>query len=584
MIALEISTLTSITGFANVEPFIYEVRPGGVVYASYWMDIFLMPDESRAYNIIINAFIRDFTNKYNQVDSLADCRAVEGSFFWSEDQILNVHFEHDYDSWNADYQYGAFSGFCDKEVMYLDDQEYLPILKSSPSVAQSQDIQNYDKLSFISGSAVVSNGSMIVQGKPVGIVDYFINANIYGNDAFLYYYPDNKLDEFGNGDRSNLVRVGSFYVEDYDFTLQKLTFKLQDKRKAGNVSIPTDKFTQTEIQGDVIPLMYGNVRESRAIALNSETTSGDVDYRVALILTILGTVQVDIDGIWTTKTAINVDLPTGTFSLASADGRDSNGSLRSCKVLEPTGIAITNIADIMVDLNERYSGVSFLSSFYNTTEWATEKVGLKNGGVVFDSEIKLYDAIRILQNGSNIGFRYEINTENKRTFRIDDPERVKSFRITPEDIQNRNLMPVKSKSKLVFANIDVKFDKSYDSGRYLFTNNDDFSESVKQNYRELDSLSVETILNNKTDADERALNDATRFSIVPRVMSLILKGEEFLELRILDTGDIEATPDFADADTEVITGRDYFGFIEGKVIGIKPNLKDVTNTIQLEIL
>jgi hypothetical protein len=662
MIILEVSTLNSISSFANVQPFLYEFMPGRVTYASWWSSVFGMDDGSRSSPTIVQAFIRDLIIKYNEASTFSNCKSQEGSFFWDNDspnQRLYVHFEHEYEGWNALYQYGTFAGFSDKELVYLDEQEYLPIIESTPNVAQSQDIDNYNKLKFMTGNAVLKNTSIIESGKRVGLVDYFINANVYGNDAFLYYYPDSKLDSFGNGDRSELIRVGSFFIDDYDYDLQKFTFKLQDKRKANNVKILSDKFTEQEIQGDPIPLMYGQVREAEAIITNSEIITGDVNYRAALILTSIGTIEVNIDDIWTVQTPSSLNLSTGEFSLSqygdvgtsatiSDNGnnkvritstgdfanskvdqkvncvftsdyddaiytiivatsnyidinlefssaiptvtasvfngaRNSSGSPRDCRLLNPVGVVISKISDIIIDLNLRYLGDVYNSDNYNIPEWTTETAFLTSGGIVFKEQIYLHDAVRILQNGSNVGFRYEIDASNKRTIRIDDPDRVKTGWIYNVDIQNIDTLPVKSNSSLVYANVEVKHSQSFNSGRFLTVDNDDFRDQVLRDYKEQDTKTIETVLNNATDANSRAAYEALKVSKIPRIITLVLSGEDSLKIRILDTRDVEATPGEADIDTLTIEGRKYLGFIEGKVVGIAPDLKQVKNTIQLQI-
>lgn len=585
MIVLEVSKLTSIEGFANMQPFVYEVRPGGVQLATFWTGTFGVQDESRNFSIVITSFLRAFNVKYNVVNSFNDCVIQEGSFYWDNtNQILYIHFEHNQEGLTDTYETGSFQGFSDSGLLYLDSQEYSPLIESVPSIAQQQDIINYDLPAYINGSVVLNNR---LYNSRSGQLDTFILQNIYGNNATLYYFPDNKITFPNSGDRNYLVPLAPLYVEDYDISLQNIDLRLQDRRKSDNVSIPTDKFNYPNMgdqNGEVIPLMYGQVREAKAICTNPEITTGVVNYRVALLLTVLGTVQVNIDDLWTTVTPDSSALSTGEFVLSSSNGRNTNGSVRECRVLLPTGIAITYTTDIIKDLYLRYKGLAFISSNFDTTEWATEEVGLSTGGVVFDSEIKLFEAIRVIQNGSITGFRFEINANGLRTFRLDDPNRVTVGRVTPVDIANRDDMPVTTDSDQVFADVVVSFNKSFNSGRYERVTNNDYSQSVLARYRDQKTLNVETILNNSTHADTRALNDSTKFKDIPQIMTLELMGDNFLPIRIYDIFDIEATPDFADADTSTIIGREYYGFKKGKVIAIDPDIKNVTNTVQFQLL
>ena len=239
---------------------------------------------------------------------------------------------------------------------------------------------------------------------------------------------------------------------------------------------------------------------------------------------------------------------------------------------------------MIIDLNQRVIGASFNNSNYDVTEWEQEETSLSSGGWVYDEQLKLFDAIKLVQNGSIIGFRYEIKPDGRRTIRIDDPNRNAIGRIESVDFRNRNELPVSTDAQLVFAEIKIKYNKSFNSGKFLSVDNNDFSETVKENNKQQNRNTSETMLNNETDANTRALNDATRFSVVPEILSGDLMGKEFLDLRIFDILNLEITPGFADADNDTIIGREYYGFKKGKVIAIDPDSKKIVNNVKFQIL
>jgi hypothetical protein len=670
MTILEVTSLSDIEGFANEQPFIYSVKPGGLELATFWTSTFGAPDESRDYSIVISSFIRGFDTEYIPVVSFNDCVIQEGSFYWDNtNQILYIHFEHDQEGWTDTYQTGTSSGFSDNGMLYIDGLGYDPLIESVPSIAQQQDIANYSLPAFVNGSVILNNNSLTLAGETTGALDRFIIENVYGNSAKLYYYPDDKITVPNEGDRNYLVPLAALYVEDYDISLQEIDFRVQDIRKSDNIIIPQETFNTTdypnigEVAGEAIPLMYGQVREAKAIITNEDITSGNVTYRVALLLTVLGTVQVYIDELWTTVSTASVSLSSGefqvseygdigttsvisdngnglvritksgqftntlpnqyancvfsatydnaTYEILTVDGsgnyididlafttavptvtasvynaaRNPNGSVRECRVLLPTGIAITYTSDVIKDLYLRYKGLAFITSNFDTTEWGVEEAALTSGGYVFEDQVELFEAIRIVQEGSVIGFRFEILPTGQRTFRIDDPDRAVVGRVEPVDIRNRTTMPVTTDSDQVFAEVVVKFNRSFNSGRYQRTTDNTFSESVLARYRQQNRLTVpDTMLNNSTDAETRALTDATRFSEIPKIMTLELMGGDFLPIRIFDIFDIEATPDFANADTQTIIGRNYYGFKKGKVIAVDPDIQRQINTVQFKLL
>jgi len=239
---------------------------------------------------------------------------------------------------------------------------------------------------------------------------------------------------------------------------------------------------------------------------------------------------------------------------------------------------------LILTLNERFLGIEYLASNYDTTEWEAEEIGLTSGGWVYDEEIKLYEAIRIVQSGSAVGFRYEILADGRRTIRIDDNARASSGRIEPVDILNRDEMPVTTDSDQVFASVEVRYNKSFNSGRFITETNSDYQEEVRARFKQLNTLQVDTLLNDQTDAEDSAAARALRFKEIPEIMTLSLLCKDFLTLRIYDIQDIEATPDFADADTQIITGRQYYGFKKGKVISVSPDLRKAVNTVQFQLL
>lgn len=586
MTIVDVAQKIDVSGMSPVSPNVYEIRPVNKTLADFWITTFGASDESTNKRVLIIGFNRSSAAKFTRATSYNDMVSLEASFYWDNaDQILYVHLEHDQGPFSDGYQYSVAFGFSDSGIVYIDDIEYRPLILSVPSFAQQQDLQDYDQLSFISGSIQLNN-----HGRPDGELDSFITEDVYGNDAFIYSLDDTLINSTGNALRSDLEGIAAVYIEDYDISLQSIDLRIQDVRKAQDITIPIATFTADDYPdiddatGDVIPLMYGTVREAKAIPTNDVTISGDVYYRVAILLTDLGTVQVNIDDIWTTVTPSSIQLPAGEFILSSSDGRDTNGAIRDCRVLLPEGIPVTYSSDIIIDLNERFLGLPFVDSFYDTVEWIAEQVSLSTAGWVFDEEITLFNAIKLVQNGSSAGFRYEINPTGQRTIRINSNERGRSTRIESVDILNRGVMPVSTDSDLVFAKVVVSYDKSFNSGKFKKVTNDDYELSVRNRYNSQKSLPSETMLNNQNDAETRALNDAVQFNTIPSIMKLDLMGKGFLSLRIFDIIDVEATPDFADADTGVIVGRQYYGIRRAKVLQIDPNTKLNTNKVSLQLL
>ena len=560
----ELGLTRNASGFVNVSPFVFTLKPAAFQLADYWTTIFGAADESNNLTVRVKGFTRSTTTHYTSVNSLVDCQSTEQSFYFDfENQDLYVHFEHDQTPLTDDYQYAITSGYTDSVgVVYIDDIEYLPLVQSIPPVQQQASIVGYDKQAYIDGTVVLSNAN--------GIMNFLIEENVYGNDATLLYLDDNDTPI-----NSNMVYLASFYIEDYDFTRQAVSINVQDKRKAENPTIPENTYSgyadmSDSFIGDPIPLAYGLIREIPCTPLNGEAV-GNVDFRACESLTSFGTVQVLIDDVWTTKTATVSALATATFTLASADARETSGAVRKVKLVSPIGEVVTYASDVIKALNLRALGIPFVSSFYDLTEWAAEEISLETIGILIDKERPLADWIKDIQGGANIGFRYEITPEGLRTIRVRDNSRASSGLIPLVSIFNSDILPVDTDSDTVYAEVKVQYGKSYQSGRTLSVLNNDYYDSVVADYKQRGRLTVPTFLTTEAHANDRADNDALDFSEIRPNATIRVVGAEYLGLKIYEVYTVEL-------------GDDYFGTRDAIILAIAPEGRTQTNILQVRLL
>ncbi|KKN63350.1 hypothetical protein LCGC14_0502980 [marine sediment metagenome] len=580
MIISEISKYYESEAQTNVAPFIYQQQPATHVTAPYWIDIFGAADESILFNMYINDFIRDYYNNYSEVNSLLDCIDTEQSFFWlSTSYILYNHYEHDYSPFTDNYyEYGRAFGFNNKFPIYIDDVFYDALMKTIPSIAQQQDLVNYEKLAGMTGSIEYANTE--------GQFDEFIDTDITGTKNRLYYLD--AIYGIENYTRSQLVSLASYFIEDDSISLNKYSTDLQDLRFKQNIEIPIETFNTTEYPDikdsyvdNIIPLLYGQVRRSEAIPIDGELGTGnDINFRQALILTSLGTVQVEIDDQWTTKTPTATNLTLGEFTLAEVDGRKANGEPYNCRVVDSIGIPNTYSSDIIIDMNERFINVSYNNSLYDISEWESEEIQLESIGIVFNKPVKLYEAIRMVQAGSNVGFRYEIAADGRRTIRIDDPDRTPVEYIIRNQIKGIIESSIETNKKLLSAIVKVKYSKDYNSDKYLSVTNSDYQNVVLEKYREQPTVEIETDLITQVQAEARAELYASRFSNMPRIVPLNIMGIDYYTLRIYDVIEAELTLEFVNADTGEIKGdREFFGVWKIQVLSIDPDFANQGNNI-----
>lgn len=337
MLVFELSVPTLSPAFKSVRPFIFSLTPGVWATAAYWTTAFGAPAESSIETMYIASFTRDGINRYASVASYALCLATEQSFYWDNtNQVLYVHMEHDQFPIGPVWQYGKTYGYCKERSIYIDNIFYAPLIESIPSLEQSQDLEAYDALNFMSGSVILKNQN--------GYIDWMLENQPFGFDCQIASFEDVKgVDVYT---RSDLTYRAALYVEKPSFTLQKTTLNLQDRRKAQNIKVPTELFNATDYP-DIddseidkpIPLLYGSVRAVTPIRTNGKTESGIVSYRIAQSISTMGTVQVkktvNDQEVWVTVATDSVTLETGEFTLSDAVGRDASNNPYDVRVLNP---------------------------------------------------------------------------------------------------------------------------------------------------------------------------------------------------------------------------------------------------------
>lgn len=579
------------SAFKNERPFVWSFVLGEWATAPYWTEAFGAPAESVSESLFVNSFKRDGINRYNKAASYALMLATEQSFFWDSTSpaTLYFHIEHDQDILSHTWQYGKTFGFSKERGLYIDDIFYSPIIDSVPSLAQSQDLEAYDEPAFIDGSVALNSAN--------GDLDWMIDTLPMGFECALAYL---KISGKSRGyTRSELNYLAALYVEDVAFKLSQTTLTLQDRRKAQNINVPTELFS-TDDYPDLedsnvdkpIPLLYGTVRYATPVLVNGSADSGDVEYRLAQVLTSLGTVQVkktvNDEDTWVDVTPSSIDLTTGSFVLSSSSGRDDNDNPYDCRVCNPVN-SIANPVDIIIDLNEHYTGAKFIDGEYDVDECNFAKAELVDIGIFIDSQAELYSIIQTIQGGSNIGFRYEFNSSGERTIRLDDWDREESFFIHREDIVSLEDIEISTDVDLLGASIKVKYAKDYtdgdDDAAYLSVVDTSKQKTVQLAYGQNPQLEFETLLQTEALASACALLKAEKYSVPRKIVSFEIMGSDLLTLRIYDVGKIELTAAHYDADNNFITdGRKWAGVWKAIILSIEPDESGETNKITAALI
>jgi len=522
-----------------IAPFVFALHVSNLPTAAWWQDVFGIT-QGATETIKIRDVIRAATVNYDEQSTLQDCLDQEQSFYYDfSNQYLYIHYEHDHCNYTDDYEYGRVRGFSKGRPVHLDGIYYEPFVQSVPSLSRKQDVINQERLSFMTGTVVFNNED--------AVLDDLINYPIYGNMLFLYWLTEIKHVFDYSSATADIKELMALYVQDYDFTLRSVSLRVQDPRKSRNIKIPDDYFTIADYPDIAdkyidkpIPLAYGTIRMSDGIPVNGDAGSGTITFRQAVTLTSLGTVYVENDdGDWISVSPASTNLTDGEFTLSEANGRKSSGDPRNCKISGSVGIEIDTVADIIVDLHERYLGIIFNDSNYDTAEWELESAHLSTVGVLFDKHIELYEAIRQLQAGANKTFRFDFLPDGRMSIRVNDWDRSPAGFITREDIQDIHILSVKTDSSLLAADIEIEYAQDYSSSEYLSERDTSKRASVIKTYRQQPLQTFTTLLPTRELAAERASWEAERLSVIHGIVQVTLMDQQYIDMRIYDMIQIE---------------------------------------------
>ena len=545
---------------------------------------FWIPDPATLAVNFIKSVLIDYDTPLPPVASIAALSA-EPSFYWDNDnKLLYIRLE-DFDPPGLhNVSPGLIQGFSNRGVVYVDDLYYAPLLISAPRLGIQQDLQGETKLTFFTGNVELSNTG--------GDLDELKDDPVYGNDLFIAHLDDDDVDAEGVATRTDLQYLASLYVEDYGIGLQRMVLRVKDRRAAQNIEILIDRFSADDYPdinetyiGQVIPLLYGQVREIPAIPLSDPAGAGAVDYRVASVMTVLGSVYTLQAEVWTSVAPTESDVATGTFTLAEIDGRNAAGGLFDCKVVDPVGVPVTYASDVIKDLFDRMLGVTYNSSNYDTTEWEAEETGLTTVGLAITKPTKLYDVIGDLSAGANVVVRFEFLPTGERTIRLDDWSRAVSLHVPVVDILKATAIEVDTDTDLLAATVVVEYARSYVTDVMLRHEDTSQQETVLNKYRQQPTLTTPTHLINSTHAALRADYDIERFTDVHGLVVLDLMGAQYLALRIYDVLTVELGYGEFDLDLGTFTGdREFYGIQKAQVIGVDPDFEAETNKVRVVLI
>lgn len=560
MTIVELTRYFTLRSFTVYSAFVVRCLPARRSTADWWTVAFGADGDDSTLEMNISAIVQNPNVFYMGAMSLKDCLEQPLSFYWNgEEQELFIHLSPHIMPTIDSFSSGATTGYTDRDVAYIDDVLYIPLLKSIPSLAQQADLKEYSQMAFIAGSVDLINSG--------GQFDYIIDDAIHNNDVFIYHLKNNKLTTHYS--RSELVRLADLYVENYTFNLSQFTIDVQDKRKAMNAQL-----LDIDDDGKPYPLLYGSIAAAKATVVDDSGVP--VVYRLAKHMTSLGTVQCLGEYGWTNAPVISSDLEAGTFTVSAIYARSpgngigaDNGSVLECRLIGPEGIPNTSAADVIRDMNHRLLGIEYTSSNYDIDNWQVAESWLSPIGVLYTSQQEIYAAIADIQNACNLGFRYDIGSDGLRRIIFDDWTKDPVAHVPWHQIKDNLTLTARSDSTLLAASVVVKWGHDYYEDAWSTITDASAFDQVAMLYRQTPTMEIETFLTSGASAEQRAAFAVSRFSNVLVTCELTISGDEWFSLAIYDIITIELSTE----------SRRYFGRWRAQILSVDPQLDALTTKI-----
>ena len=561
--------------------------------ATFWSDTFGVTEPLTDRTVITGVVYENNVN-YSAKDSLSDCFGDDQSYFWDQgDQILSIHYNMthriDYNALNFDY--GISIGLTDDKIRYFENRPFMPFLIDFPRIEVLVDKFNYDQMSFIVDTMTMDNRT--------GFFNQFKNTPIYGNKVLI------KTGEEGDS-YTDLVERAVYFVDDYNFSATNFSVDIQDVRKTASAQVPNKILSVVDYPnlgdtaiGRTVPFAYtpsaGFTRDVEGLLVNEQAISAsvypDFVFLEVLVGSSLSDIEVyikDADDVWIEQTSgVTVNWSTGVVTVNGA--RTLSGSTYSAFPVKANvrGVDNTYASDIIKDVNSRFLGYEYDSSNYNTEEWEIEQEYLEPISLFMANTKDVYEWMREVQSLSSVGFRYTNTANNKRTIRVDNPNRDSVATVQAVQVVNPEEVIAESNREDVYNKIYIGYDKS------VLNNTAPREENIEYFVESFATYKIESLYNKISGlltqelAFNRASLQAEDYYQIHKVFELELIGSQFLDLKIYDIIEVNIS-----LQTKVITwtetgietaifGDEYFGLVRGQIVSTRPNYTLQTNTIRL---
>ena len=503
---------------------------------------------------------------YIKVDSLAELRLQEGSFYYViATTALYFHFpgwEWPTGIYSVDrIIVGQTTGFRTQldsiTGAYINGVEYQPRIKSVLAISKSKDPLFWGINRYQGGTVTLDNAD--------GFFDNYKSMKIYRQ-------PGRILLGFDGLAYADYRVVYSGNVDSYTWDFEKFNIKLQDPRKFLSIQIPRNTLTKSAYpyldDGNVDamkPIAYGSVRNAELICLNE--TEAAANFTFLLMDTefhaVTSVSEVRVDGVLLASSHWTLNAAAGTLSIPSAYCVDDLTNITADFI----GANIINSLAIVKDIIDNYGGIEFISTNYNMLEYNTTQAQARNCGLYLKDPKEISKIIENCCIASDVCFM--VQDDGLFSARIYDTDRIPVKTIyTDEWIEP----PVLSLDEGQFlSSVIIKYNKDQKEGKFYQYLNDTYESDVVYNYRSYNQKTFETILVNESDAIAKS---ESIMELSKNITEVITRktGCQNIELSLMDF--IVAAP------STRVGGVEFWGIYE--VLGITKNLEQFHVELKLK--
>lgn len=423
---------------------------------------------------------------FSEVDSLADLRITEQSFFYEPSSTkLYVHFDEFEPPLNKEIVAGVVTSFNYGEDSVTGSvfggKQSEPRLKNVPTIKKSIDPTYFGLHKYQSGTIEANNED--------GYFDDWRQRNLFGQAARILVGND-------GDDYEDYTQLFSGFIEDDERDWESFSVTIQDLRKSLTQKVATNKFDQTTYPylsdsdvDAVIPVVYGKVFGVKPVCTNQEQSTSSYVFKLCdtTYNSIASINEVRVLG--TVKTPTSYSLTNGTITLSSAQITDADGNKLFDDVRVDFTMTITNGVDIIKDLMYRYDGKSYISSFWDVTEVNAAQVDSVNTSLYVDSgDKKLSQCIEAVS--SDISARMFVKDDGKYTVRLYDPNRTPVKTIYADEWLGSPAISNNGSEYMTSA--IIKYQKKIEDDEYTKYENLDYYDEAFTRYKKENAVSFET--------------------------------------------------------------------------------------------